>query len=140
MLDRLVCADGGNPDPSSTHGKNAAEAKRLELAGWPYPRHLAGRIFAAVVHGDTAGAETLRRSLVEWATDLHMISAGAKAELDGYVGYYEPYATGHQALDRDQAYQAEVRNAAITLREAVTAQRAGKLVAAGQGLPEPRPK
>jgi hypothetical protein len=69
-----------------------------------------------------------------------MISAGAKAELDGYVGYYEPYATGHQALDRDQAYQAEVRNAAITLREAVTAQRAGKLVAAGQGLPEPRPK
>jgi multimeric flavodoxin WrbA len=140
MLDRLVCADGGNPDPSSTHGKNAAEAKRLELAGWPYPRHLAGRIFAAVVHGDTAGAEKLRRSLVDWATDLHMISAGAKAELDGYVGYYEPYATGHQALDRDQAYQAEVRNAAIRLREAVTAQRAGKLVAAGQGLPEPRPK
>ena len=22
MMDRLVCADGGNPDPSSTHGKN----------------------------------------------------------------------------------------------------------------------
>jgi multimeric flavodoxin WrbA len=39
MMDRLVCADGGNPDPSSTHGKVAAEAKALELEGWPYPRH-----------------------------------------------------------------------------------------------------
>jgi multimeric flavodoxin WrbA len=23
MIDRLVCADGGNPDPSSTSGKDA---------------------------------------------------------------------------------------------------------------------
>jgi multimeric flavodoxin WrbA len=45
MMDRLVCADGGNPDPSSTHGKKADEAKALELEGWPYPRHLAGRLF-----------------------------------------------------------------------------------------------
>lgn len=45
MIDRLVCADGGNPDPTSTHGKNAAEAKTLELKGWPYPRHLAGACF-----------------------------------------------------------------------------------------------
>jgi NADPH-dependent FMN reductase len=29
MMDRLVCADGGNSDPSSTHGKNAEEAKAL---------------------------------------------------------------------------------------------------------------
>src|SRR5882757_5826194 len=53
MIDRLVCADGGNPDPSSTHGKKAAEAKALELKGWPYPRHLAGRHFGLVVHGDS---------------------------------------------------------------------------------------
>jgi multimeric flavodoxin WrbA len=33
MIDRLVCADGGNPDPSSTHGKKAAEAKAIELNG-----------------------------------------------------------------------------------------------------------
>jgi len=44
MIDRLVCADGGNPDPTSTHGKKAAEAKALELKGWPYPKHLEGRI------------------------------------------------------------------------------------------------
>ena len=42
MMDRMVCADGGNPDPTSTHGKDAARAKELE-AGWKYPRHLKGR-------------------------------------------------------------------------------------------------
>ena len=57
MIDRLVCADGGNPDPTSTHGKKATEAKALELKGWAYPKHLEGRHFAVVVHGDTVGAE-----------------------------------------------------------------------------------
>jgi multimeric flavodoxin WrbA len=61
MIDRLVCADGGNPDPTSTHGKKATEAKALELKGWAYPKHLEGRHFAVVVHGDTVGAEDLRR-------------------------------------------------------------------------------
>ncbi len=106
MMDRLVCADGGNPDPTSTHGKNAEEAKSLELAGWPYPRHLAGRLFSVVVHGDAAGAETLRRVMSDWAGDMHLISAGGQAELDRYVGYYEPYATSHEALDRDEAFHA----------------------------------
>jgi multimeric flavodoxin WrbA len=140
MMDRLVCADGGNADPTSTHGKHADEAKALELAGWPYPRHLAGRLFSAVVHGDTVGAETLRRSLMDWASDIHLQSAGARGEVDGYVGYYEPYATSHEALDKDEAYQQEVRNAAITLRDAVIAQRNGKLIEAGANLREPRRK
>src|SRR5438034_2284664 len=112
MMDRLVCADGGNPDPSSTHGKEPDEAKALELKGWLYPRHLAGRHFGVVVHGDSVGAETLRRSLVDWLTDMSLISAGGKAEIDGYIGYMEPYATSHQALDEDEAFQAEVRNVA----------------------------
>src|SRR5581483_5698859 len=82
MMDRLVCADGGNPDPSSTRGKTAAEAKALELQGWSYPRHLAGRYFGLVVHGDAVGAETLRRSLSDWLTDMRLISAGRMAEAD----------------------------------------------------------
>jgi len=118
MIDRLVCADGGNPDPSSTHGK-ADEAKALELKGWPYPRHLAGRHFGVVAHGDTIGAETLRRSLVDWLTDMSLISAGGRAEADGYVGYMEPYATSHQALDEDEDFQAEIRNVARALGNAV---------------------
>ena len=140
MIDRLVCADGGNPDPSSTHGKDAAEAKALELAGWPYPRHLAGRQFAVVVHGDTVGAESLRRALADWASDMHLMLAGSKSEVDGYIGYFEPYATSHEALDRDVAFQAEVRNAALALMEAVEAERAGRLIEPGAQLKEPRPK
>ena len=110
------------------------------LSGWPFPRHLAGRLFAAVVHADSAGAENLRRILVDWAADMHLIPAGTPAEVDRYVGYYEPYATSHEALDRDQAFQEEVRNAARTLMEAVTAKREGRLVTAGTSLKEPRPK
>ena len=70
MMDRLVCADGGNPDPTSTHGKEAAEAKALELQGWDYPRHLKGRIFSVITHGDSAGIESLRRNLHDWLTDM----------------------------------------------------------------------
>jgi multimeric flavodoxin WrbA len=140
MIDRLVCADGGNPDPTSTHGKDAKKAKQLELDGWPYPRHLEGRLFSVVVHGDVEGAENVRRSLVDWLRFMHLVPAGVPAELDRYIGYWEPYATSHQALDRDHAIQEEVRNAARTLLEAVQARRAGRLVSAGDGLESPRQK
>lgn len=73
----------------------------LELNGWPYPRHLAARHFGIIAHGDSTGAETLRRSLSDWLTDMHLISAGGLGETDGYIGYMEPYATSHQALDED---------------------------------------
>jgi hypothetical protein len=42
--------------------------------------------FRFVARGDSIGAETLRRSLVDWLTDMSLISAGGKAETDGYVG------------------------------------------------------
>jgi hypothetical protein len=74
------------------------EAKSLELKGWPYPRHLAGRHFGIVVHGDSVGAETLRRSLSDGLTDMCLISSGRFGEADGYIGYMKPYATSHQAL------------------------------------------
>ena len=137
MIDRLVCADGGNPDPSSTHGKTVREAKELELRGWPYPRHLAGRHFGLIVHGDSAGAETLRRSLSDWLTDMRLISAGSMAECDGYVGYMKPYATSHESLDDDAAFQENVRNAARTLGVAVRLARAGHLDNPAEGLRDP---
>jgi len=136
MIDRLVCADGGNPDPTTTHGKHPDEAKALELAGWHYPRHLAGRIFSVVVHGDTIGAETLRRSLIDWLTDMKLISAGSLAELDGYIGYEEPYALSHKALDEDPAFQQDVRTAATVLARAVTLQAEGRFTQADAGLKE----
>jgi multimeric flavodoxin WrbA len=139
MMDRLVCADGGNPDPTSTHGKNVEEAKALELGGWAYPRHLAGRVFAVIVHGDTVGAETLRRSLSDWLTDMQLRPALPQGGLDRYIGYYEPYATSHDALDRDAAVQQEVRDAATRLVETVAALRQGQLPAQSESH-QPRPK
>jgi multimeric flavodoxin WrbA len=140
MIDRLVCADGGNPDPTSTAGKDPKRAKALELAGWPYPRHLAGRVFSVVVHGDDAGAENLRRILTDWLSDIGLVPAGHKALLDRYVGYYRPYATSHDDLDQDVDFQEEVRNAARSLVQAVQALRRGEIEPPDARLREPRPK
>jgi multimeric flavodoxin WrbA len=140
MIDRLVCADGGNPDPTSTRGKNPALAKALELRGWGYPKHLAGRAFAVVVHGDAAGVEGLQRNLCDWLTDLELIQAGASAALGRYLGYYQPYATSHDDLDRDRALQAETRVAARSLVAAVRQLRSGRLRPPDAGLEAPRTK
>ena len=140
MMDRLVCADGGNPDPTSTQGKDPARAKALELAGWPFPRHLAGRLFAIVVHGDAAGTDILRRSLTDWLHDMHLVQAHSVATIDRYIGYYEPYASSHAALDRDQAVFDEVSQAARTLVTAVQLARSGRLVQVEPAVAEPRPK
>jgi multimeric flavodoxin WrbA len=140
MIDRLVCADGGNPDPTTTRGKNPALAKEIELAGWHYPRHLAGRAFAVVVHGDAAGVETLRRILCDWLGDLELVQAGASGALGRYLGYYQPYATSHDDLDRDDAFQAETRNAALSLVETVRQLRSGRYRPPDAALEPPRPK
>lgn len=140
MIDRLVCADGGNPDPTTTSGKSAEKAKALELAGWPYPKHLAGRVYGLVVHGDVAGIEGARRSLSDWLDWMGLIDAGTQSRLDRYVGYYEPYATSHETLDRDQAMQEEVRNVARAVAEAVRQLRAGRLSVPDRDLSRPRPK
>lgn len=140
MMDRLVCADGGNPDPTTTHGKNAREAKEIELQGWDYPRHLAGRVFSIVVHGDAGGAQDVRRNLSDWLEAMGLTSAGSRAELDRYVGYWKPYATSHLDLDADSAFQEEVRDAAQTLIEAVRAKRSGNIIEAGTSIKPPRDK
>ena len=64
----------------------------------------------------------------------------ARTELEAYVGYYEPYATSHAALDKDEDFQEGVRSAARALCEPAVATRSGKLIEAGAQLREPRPK
>jgi len=140
MIDRLVCADGGNPDPTSTQGKDPERAKELELAGWDYPRHLAGRTFSVVVHGDAAGVGSLRRNLSDWLGDMGLIDAGHLSQLGRYIGYMEPYATSHDALDKDAAVQEETRNAARSLVQAVKLLRTGELKEPDRRLRDPRPK
>jgi multimeric flavodoxin WrbA len=139
MMDRLVCADGGNPDPSSTQGKDPERAKQIELKGWHYPRHLEGRMFGVIVHGDAEGADTLRHSLTDWLTDMKLVQAAGSSVLDRYIGYYEPYATSHDALDRDTSVQEEVRNVARSLANAIHQMRKGR-EEADDNLSEPRPK
>ncbi len=140
MIDRLVCADGGNPDPSSTHGKKAVEAKEIELAGWNYPKHLAGRAYGVVVHGDVAGVEAQRRNLSDWLEWMGLVGAGPQATFDRYVGYYESYAQSHQTLDKETAFQEEVRNAARAVAQCVRDLRAGRSPRPDRELRRPRPK
>ena len=140
MIYRLVCADGGNPDPTLTHGKDPVKAKELELAGWPFPKHLAGRVYGVAVHGDVAGVEETRYALCDWLDWMGLVDAGSMARLDRYIGYYEPYATSHEALDRDVAVQEEVRNVARAVAVAVGEARAGRLSMPDRGLVRPRPK
>ncbi|HET6203231.1 MAG TPA: flavodoxin family protein [Planctomycetota bacterium] len=140
MIDRLVCADGGNPDPTSTGGKDPARAKALELAGWHYPKHLAGRAFSVVVHGDAAGVDGLRRSLTDWLTDMELVPAGLASAVGAYVGYYRPYATSHEDLDEDTGLFEEVRNAALSLCEMIRQIRSGAYRPPDRDLRDPRQK
>jgi multimeric flavodoxin WrbA len=140
MMDRLVCADGGNPDPTTTSGKDPKKAKALELAGWPYPKHLAGRGFAVVVHGDVSGADALRDALVEWLSTMGLVQAGHHGALARYVGYMRPYATSHDDYDADEALHEEVKHVARALVATVQALRRGIMPPLDQGLVDPRPK
>ncbi len=138
MVDRLVCANGGNPDPSSTHGKKADEAKALEIKGWDYPQHLEGRVYGIVAHGDTADVENVSGALAGWLDWTGLIAADAP--LGRYIGYYEPYASSHEALDKDKPMQEEVRNTARAVSRAVMDLRAGTLSQPNKGLKSPRQK
>jgi multimeric flavodoxin WrbA len=140
MIDRLVCADGGNPDPTSTSGKKVGKAKALEMAGWNYPKHLAGRAYGLIVHGDVAGVEESRRALSDWLDWMGLIAAAGPARLDRYIGYYMQYATSHEALDQDEAVQEEARNVARAVGKSVGELRAGRLQSLQPNLSPPRPK
>ena len=97
-------------------------------------------LFSVIVHGDAEGAGEVRRSVSDWLRAMDLHPAGNLAEIDRYIGYWKPYATSHEELDRDTDVQDEVRNAAWTLLEAVKAKRAGQWTQAGERLEEPRQK
>ena len=71
---------------------------------------------------------------------MGLIDAGDKARLDRYLGYYAPYATSHDALDKDKDLQEEMRNVARAVVIAVREARAGRLLPPDASLERPRPK
>ena len=71
---------------------------------------------------------------------MGLIEAGHQSQLQRYIGYMEPYASSHQALDKDTGMQEETRNAARALVRAVALMRAGETKQPDAGLKEPRPK
>lgn len=140
MIDRLVCADGGNSDPTTTHGKDPEKAKKIELKGWDYPRHLQGRVYSLVVHGDTMGVDDLKNTLSSWLNEIMLIPSGIYGNLSRYIGYFGTYAESHDELDKDIKLQEEVKLAAIGLSMNVTAERSKKLDTQVPNLDDPRPK
>ena len=60
--------------------------------------------------------------------------------IDRYIGYWQPYATSHDALDKDEAIVAETRNVARAVAAAVAQLRAGTLVVPDRDLKPPRQK
>src|ERR1039458_9335014 len=139
------CGIGTDPDSvvnavSEMLGKKVVEAKLIEQKGWDYPKHLAGRAYGVVVHGDVAGVESHRRNLTDWLEWMGLIAAGAAAKLDRYIGFYEPYYNSHDTLDKDKDVQEEVRNVARSVVSAVCQLRAGKLAQPDRKIKWPRPK
>lgn len=140
MMDRMVCADGGNPDPTTTQGKKAQLAKELELNDWNYPRHLEGRVYSVLVHGDTQGADQLKSALCDWLDEMMLIPCGNQGSYARYIGYFEPYATSHEALDKDISIQNETVNAALSLALAARAKMNHLTDFLDPQLKDPRPK
>jgi hypothetical protein len=48
---------------------------------------------------------------------MELVAAGGPAILDRYIGYWKPYTSGHDELDKDDALQKEVPLAARTLAD-----------------------
>jgi hypothetical protein len=78
--------------------------------------------------------------LTDWLTDMHLVSAGPAALKDTFIGWYQPYATSHEDLDKDQELFTQVGNAAAALANMVKQIRSGQYKAPDAGLHDPREK
>jgi len=85
-------------------------------------------------------APIVPKALMDRLRDMGLTGAGHLAEIARYVGYYESYATSHQAPDTGHAFQEETRNAARILIDTVKRLRRRELVEPGRRITEPRPK
>ena len=87
-----------------------------------------------------AGIEGTRRALSDWLDWMGLVDAGFGARLDRFVGYYEPYATSHEALDKDGEMQQEVQRAARAVARAAGLMRDSRMKQGDETLPPVRRK
>ena len=113
-------------DPTSTDGKDAKKTKQIELSGWPYQSTGGAHLWVGCAWR-RCGHRRRSPLLVRLARLDGINRCRGQARLDRYIGYYKPYATSHDELDRDTDVQDEVRNVARAVAAAVRALRAGKL-------------
>ena len=140
MMDRLVCADGGNPDPTTTSGKDPEKAKAIELAGWDYPKHLAGRAYGVAVHGDASGVERLRQTLCDWLGVARLCrrrTASAARPLYRLLQALRDESRG--AGQGRGRVRGSAQRRALAAR-AVALIREGRIADPGEGLSSPRQK
>jgi hypothetical protein len=71
---------------------------------------------------------------------MGLIDAGSRARLGRYIGYWEPYATSHDALDADQAVREETKQVARAVAQVTREMRAGRIASPLRDEPPPRPK
>jgi hypothetical protein len=71
---------------------------------------------------------------------MGLIDSGEQSRLDRFIGYYEPYANSHDALDIDKSIQEETRNVARAVVKTVEELRTGRLQAIQPVLSRPRAK
>jgi hypothetical protein len=69
-----------------------------------------------------------------------LIPAGHLGIAERYIGYVGPYATSHDALDKETSTQEDLRNVARALVQAVKQLRSGDLKPPDRKLRDPRPK
>jgi multimeric flavodoxin WrbA len=109
---------------SAIEDRFKAAIDRMASAG--YPHRLADRAYGVVVHGETQAAEESRRALTDWFDQMDMVDSDTYAILDRYVGYHESF-TGDEQQKAEEDIQAEVRNVARAVANAVSDLRAGRL-------------
>jgi hypothetical protein len=85
------------------------------------------------------GVDGNRRPLADRLDWMGPIDAGRRFRLGRDIGYWQPYATSHEAVDRDEAVQDEARQVARAVARVTREMRAGKIQPPLR-QPQPRPK
>jgi hypothetical protein len=119
----------------------ASSLSPVALAEGGVPEDLAGRLFVVIVHGDTVGAETLRRSLFD--RERYASSLGRRENDAVQNPMHMSVITSLRHEPKRSTATTIFRRSAQChppLMEAADGKRKGLLVEGGTRLREPRPK